>query len=285
MIKEFQERFTQKLIVAGCILEIYPEKVNPIFKGEKLYSSSIREIPFESKGNKDIWVCSGCIGNCSYCVDKLAVGKFKSRPLEKCLEDIKIGLANNIKSFRIVGDDIGSYGIDIGSNFIELVKSLSLVEDKPFNLRLLEINAKWLVKYLHKLKYLKNSKISDMLIGIQSANNRILKMMKRGYCIEDVSEAISCLRSLNISIGCHFIIGFPSETYEEFQESMDYIINQNFNYGFIFSYSDMEKAASYYFTPKVNDINRRFKIAKKILKSHGFTLKSEGSSKIYFYKL
>ena len=99
-------------------------------------------------------------------------------------------MGKNFKKFTLIGTDIGAYGRDQGTNLVYLLKAL-IKNEGDFNLRLPNINPRFLIEMMPKLQDLfKSGNISYISTAVQSGNNRILELMGRKYTIEEYKEAI-----------------------------------------------------------------------------------------------
>jgi tRNA A37 methylthiotransferase MiaB len=202
----------------------------------------------------DVWdtetytikISTGCRGNCSYCSIKKARGSIRSKPIENVLEEFKIGLQKGYSSFALIGTDIGDYGKDQGKDLLDLLKILVQRPEK-FQLRLRNVNPRWIIRVgseFHSL--LRSGKIKYMESPIQSASNRILQLMRRGYRAEDFLDTIRQIKSVcpSLFIKTQVIVGFPSETDEDFRKQLDLFRTRNFDYIDVFRYSDRPDAAA-----------------------------------------
>ena len=191
-------------------------------------------------------VGEGCMGNCSFCAIKNAKGDLSSKPLDEVLKDFKEGLAKGHKRFIITGDDTGAYGRDLGTDLPTLIDELLKIEgDYILNIYHLEPN--WLSKHIDHLKgTLNSSKIDAVFSPIQSGSNRILRAMRRPYKVEDYIHCIKQLRkeAPKLKIWNQFIIGFPGETEEDFEDSMKVLDEVSFNLVQAFAYSDRPGTAA-----------------------------------------
>jgi len=182
----------------------------------------------------------GCLGNCSYCAIKKAKGSLHSKPIEDVLEDFKAGLAEGHKRIILTADDTGAYGQDLGTNIAMLIEELLRI-DGDYMLNIYHLEANWLIKYLDRLKEcFKSGRIDAIFSPIQSGSNRILKAMRRPYTVE---QYIHCIKELrrevpSLKIWNQFIVGFPGETEEDFEQSLKVLDEVNFNLVQAFAYSD-----------------------------------------------
>jgi tRNA A37 methylthiotransferase MiaB len=221
-----------------------------------------------------IRIATGCFGNCSYCAIKKAIGLFKSKPLYQCIEEFKDGIKKGYKHFVIDADDPGAYGLDIGSNLPELLNKLVEIPD-DFTISIRNLHPRWVVKYINELeKILKKKKIICLESPIQSGCDRILKSMSRYSDIKKIKEAFLRIQNAfsDISLTTHYILGFPTETEDEFLQTMDFQKKINFCGGIIFAYAYKTGTNAEKLEPKISQKQKRkrYRLARKILKKNGY---------------
>lgn len=194
----------------------------------------------------DVWtektyavkISTGCCGNCSYCSIKQSRGDICSKPIEAVINEIKTGLNNGYRDFALIGTDIGDYGTDIGTNLLELLKSIVALPN-PLQLRLRNVNPRWLIPNCDPLiDLIKSSKITYIQSPIQTGSDRILKRMNRQYRAEDYLIAIRKIRKncSSVFLKTQIIVGFPGETKEDFTASLKLYDSALFNYIDVFPY-------------------------------------------------
>jgi MiaB/RimO family radical SAM methylthiotransferase len=197
------------------------------------------------------------MGNCSYCAVKFAAGRVKSKKLDLIVREFEEGIRRGEKVFTLINTDVGSYGQDIGSNFAELLGRI-LDLDGQYRIRVIDFNPRWLIQYFDKMFPLlkKNKeKFACLSMPVQSASNRILGLMRRPYKIEDIQ---SCFRDLNkhipeLEINTHFIVGFPSETEQDFLRTLVFAKDFNFKRISIHPYNDRPNTESSKMGDKISD--------------------------------
>ena len=172
-------------------------------------------------------ISEGCLGECAYCITRLAKGKLFSYPKEDIIKSIQSDLDSGAKEIWITSQDCANYGTDNGSHeLIDLLKEILKIK-KKFYLRIGMMDSDNVLKILPELiEVYKNKKMFKFLhIPIQSGNNRILKLMKRKYKIEDVRKIINVFQKEfpEMHISTDVIIGFPEENDEDFQETYNFI--------------------------------------------------------------
>jgi tRNA A37 methylthiotransferase MiaB len=227
-----------------------------------------------ASNNYILVISRGCIHNCSYCAIRKAVGPLKSKPIDQCIEEFKSGLKNGYTSFCLDADDIGIYGLDIDSSLPELLDELTKIKGN-YSFSLMDTHPRWIKKYITELEeILKRKKIKKILLSVQSGNNRILKLMRRPYTKEDLYDTIPRLKVANpdLLLGVELIIGFPSETIEEFEDTLELIKKLRFDHGTLFAFSPTVETDALKIEPKVSNSEkrRRIKIALKLLKKMNY---------------
>jgi len=224
---------------------------------------------FLSEEQFHIRVGEGCMGICSYCGIKKAIGKCRSKSFKECIKEFEMGLNKGYKNFFLDASDVGLYGIDINSSFPEL---LDVFTKKPgdYKITLREVHPNWVVKYIDDLeKILKRNKILIFDLSLQSMNKRILQLMKRYSDVDKINDAIKRLMSStdDVFFSGQFIICFPTEKFEEFHETLDFIIDMKFNGGQLFLYSCKDGTEAAEIEPKIpeKEMMARLEYAKKFL--------------------
>jgi threonylcarbamoyladenosine tRNA methylthiotransferase CDKAL1 len=241
----------KEVIVAGCISQATPEiledvsmigptQINHIVevveetinenniamlvpeKGQRLNLPRIRK----NKSIEIIPICAGCLGNCSYCITKKARGDLISFEIDDILAHAKTALKNYASQIWLTAQDTGCYGKDINTNLIELLEKLFSIKGNFF-IRLGMANPNFVLEILPELiRVYQNSKMYKFLhIPVQSGNNEILKLMNRNYTVEEFKEIITKFREKipNITIATDVICGFPTETTEQFNDTIKLI--------------------------------------------------------------
>jgi len=236
-----------------------------------------------------IFISRGCIHNCSYCAIRKAVGPLKSKPIDECIKEFKLGLEKGFKHFVLEADDIGHYGIDIKSSLPELLDKMIKIEG-DYKIELKNFHPMWIIKYVKEFKeILKRKKIKIILLSVQSGNNRILKLMRRPYTKEKLQDTILSLKKVDpeLEIGVHLLVGFPTETFDEFKETLDLFEKTPFDFGSIFSFSSQEGTTAAKMEPKIKwkEILHRMKYALAYLrKNNYFACYIKSTKNVYFYR-
>lgn len=270
---------SKKIIVSGCYLKEYvTDKRISYVKNEKL-PEHINKLKTEAEKEEQkrklallpfVQISRGCYGNCTFCSIKSVKGSHKSRSINEILNDIE--QRQHHDTIKLVGDEDAGYGRDIGINLKFLIDEI--VQHYPkLKIKLGSLNAKILKKYTkEELSIFAHENIAGNIhIPIQSASNKVLKNMSRGYTIEEYSKIYLTLKQLGVrNISGDIIIGFPGEDEEDHQKNIDFISANSFNFMEVFVYHERPgtKAAEMEQIDFQIRENRATEIIVKYLKSY-----------------
>lgn len=171
-------------------------------------------------------VCQGCLGECSYCATKIARGDLYSYPFKSIISHVSKALKRGVREFWFTAQDLGAYGRDINTNIVDLIREVLKLEGF-FKVRLGMMNPKYAIEHVKGLvEVLNNPKCYKFIhLPVQSGSNRILKLMKRDYSREDFIKLCNDLSSKvsDLTISTDVIIGFPTESSVDFNQTLDLI--------------------------------------------------------------
>ena len=204
------------------------------------------EIAHLSRTRANLKVQDGCNNKCSYCAINLARGKSRSNSLSNILKQIETLTKNGYKEIILTGIHLNLWGLDFTpkQTLCDLIKAVEKTDIKRFRIGSLYPNE--LTDEL--LAVLKSSKkfCPHFHLSLQSMNTKILRLMNRHYTSELCIEKIKKIKELfpNAFIGADVIVGFPTETDEEYQETAKNIENLPFSNLHIFPYSKRENTTA-----------------------------------------
>jgi threonylcarbamoyladenosine tRNA methylthiotransferase CDKAL1 len=172
-------------------------------------------------------IASGCMSQCTFCQTKIAKGWLRSYRIGDIVRQIKSDIQSGCKEVWLSSTDNGCYGRDIDTNLVELLRACCSIEGS-FKIRVGMMNPMYLPAILDKIVNLfyESDKLFKFLhIPVQSGSDRILKKMKRGHTSKIFMEAVEAFRSKipEMTISTDIIVGFPSETEDDFKETVDLI--------------------------------------------------------------
>ena len=235
----------KEIIVAGCMASVQADLVRSALPNAKLlppqYSYQIldvlenKEVSFIDK-NKTLFpkyyedivapiaIAEGCLFSCSYCITSLARGKLKSYPMDEITQDVCSAVKQGCKEIQLTAQDTSSYGLDFGSNLGELLPNVSQIKGE-YRIRVGMMNPYTVLKNIDSIiEGFDDPKIYKFLhIPVQSGDNAILKKMNRKYSVGEFLEIIKKFRDKypDITISTDVIVGFPTETKQQFQHTID----------------------------------------------------------------
>jgi len=185
-----------------------------------------------------IKVSTGCLNACAFCAIRISRGKLKSKPTGKIIEEFEEGLSKGYREFALLGTDVGSYGRDRGTTLVALLREL-VKKKGDYEIKVRNIQPRHLIEMMPELREIfKYDKIPYVSSAAESGNNRILKIMGRGYRIEDYKQAIRTLNSQfpQMQIRTQIMVGFPSETEDEFQDTLRLLDEVRFDFVEVYAF-------------------------------------------------
>ena len=182
----------------------------------------------------------GCNNFCSYCIVPYVRGRERSRQPEDIIKEIKQLVADGVVEVMLLGQNVNSYGktLDNPITFAQLLQEIEKV-DGIERIRFMTSHPKDLSDDL--IEVMKNSKkiCKHLHLPLQSGSSRILKLMNRRYDKEHYLELVDKIRAAvpDIALTTDIIVGFPGETEEDFEETMDVVRKVRYDSAFTFIYS------------------------------------------------
>ncbi len=236
-----------------------PALINKAWHGEKGVAVQLSRVenydditPLRTNGiSAWITVMRGCDKFCTFCIVPFTRGREKSRPIESIVREVKELSENGYKEITLLGQNVNSYN-DRGKDFADLLKCVAQVDrnirilfttshPQDMSIKLIETIAleSNIAKYIH--------------LPVQSGSNRILKLMNRNHSVEHYYQLIKNIRYLipDVAITTDIIAGFPTETEEDHQQTLELIRNVRFDGAFMFAYSPRENTKAYEITDDV----------------------------------
>ena len=192
---------------------------------------------------KYVKVAEGCNHECSFCIIPHLRGDYRSRPMHSIIMEVKQLVEQGLREVVLVSQDTSYYGKDVHDRYqlAELLYELSRIKDLKW-IRPLYLHPKHITKELiHVFKsYASICKYVD--IPLQHVNNDILQSMKRGMTKQNIIELIHMIRTeiKDVVIRTSFIVGYPGEGYEQFNELLNFVEEMAFERLGVFLYSKEE---------------------------------------------
>ncbi|XP_067006926.1 threonylcarbamoyladenosine tRNA methylthiotransferase [Anabrus simplex] len=170
-------------------------------------------------------VNTGCLNQCTYCKTKHARGELGSYPPEEIVARAVTSFEEGVCELWLTSEDTGTYGRDIGTNLPELLWKLVDVIPAGCMMRVGMTNPPYILEHLEEMaKVLAHPRVYSFLhIPVQSGSDAVLACMKREYCRADFERVADFFleRIPNMTIATDIICGFPGETEEDFEDTMN----------------------------------------------------------------
>ena len=261
-IQAKEEGRLRKLYVMGCLSQRYQKELEAEmpevdkFYGKFNYKELLKEL-----GKADVPACSGtrhlttphhyayikisegCNRRCAYCAIPIITGKHVSRPMDEILDEVRQLVADGVKEFQIIAQELTYYGVDLDGKH-HITELISRMADIP--------GVKWI-----RLHYAYPNQIPlDLLdvmrekpnvckyldIALQHISDNMLNRMHRHVSKQETIELLKTIRERvpGIHIRTTLMVGFPGETQEDFHELLEFVRTQRFERMGAFAYSEEE---------------------------------------------
>ena len=232
-----------KILVVGCLPE-YKQVDSVDFVGG--FRQALRYLglnvpnltPYQHRARPFVRIQTGCNFRCSYCIVPFVRGRSRSRPLNEIIDEIRALVEKGYEELVLTGTQIGNWGMEWGLELSDLIEKI--LEIKGFRIRLSSISPIHVTERLIGLMASNRDRIAPHLhISLQSGSDRILRAMRRPYTAKTYRKKIEQLLEAlpDIAIGTDVIAGFPTESDEEFQETLHFIEEIPFAYLHVFEFS------------------------------------------------
>ena len=202
----------------------------------------VEDLPVERKYSfkSGVNIMFGCNNFCSYCIVPYVRGRERSREPKEIVREIEHLVQDGVVEVMLLGQNVNSYGrnLEHPMTFAQLLQEIEKIEGLE-RIRFMTSHPKDLSDEL--IEVMKNSKkiCNHLHLPLQSGSSRILKIMNRHYDKEHYLELVDKIRAAvpDIALTTDIIVGFPGETEEDFEETMDVVRRVRYDSAFTFIYS------------------------------------------------
>jgi len=185
-------------------------------------------------------IIQGCNNFCSYCIVPYRRGRNKSRPLKEITAEVRELVNRGAKEVTLLGQNVDSYGHDLPQKpgLADLLHELNTI-DGLLRIRFLTSYPKDMSSRLIEAVAALDKVCEQLSLPVQSGSNEILKAMRRGYTVEHYRRLIAEIKDkiAAVALSTDVIVGFPSETEEQFQETFDLLSELRFDSVHVAAYS------------------------------------------------
>lgn len=197
---------------------------------------SIRKYPFKASVN----IMYGCNNFCTYCIVPYVRGRERSRTPENILAEIECLVKDGVREVQLLGQNVNSYGkgLDSPISFADLLEKVCRIDGLE-RVRFMTSHPKDLSNELIEVMAREPKVCPHFHLPLQSGSDRLLKLMNRHYTRAQYMDEVRRLREAvpDISITTDIIVGFPTETDEDFEQTLDVVREARFDGAFTFIYS------------------------------------------------
>ncbi len=215
-----------------------------------------------SRTRSFIKIQDGCNNFCSYCIIPYLRGRSRSRKIENIVSEAT-ELSKKVPEIVLTGINTMAFGKDTGETLPDLIRALSKIDAR---LRLGSFYAEGLTEELLDAFYSLPNFCPHFHLSLQSGDEKVLRDMNRRYTPELYRKKIELLRSFdkNASVTTDLIVGYPTETEENFLSSLDFVRSVGFSDIHVFPFSGREGTKAY-LLPKISDEEMRSRKARSLL--------------------
>ncbi len=281
-----QKKDGAKIIVSGCLAQRYSKELKEeipeidIIVGTGNFQNISEIIKEYEENNKDdvyidninadieyiekdvaditeyVKIAEGCNNNCSYCIIPKLRGRLRSRPIDDIVNEINHLHKLGTKEVILIAQNTTDYGMDIYSRpSLDMLLKAILERTKMPWIRIMYLYPDNITDDLLEPFNSSDRILKYMDIPLQHASDHVLKMMNRHIDKDEIHELITKLRTkiADLVLRTTFIVGFPGEREEDFQELLNFIKKEKFDKLGVFEYSDEEGTRSYSFNEKLDE--------------------------------
>ncbi|MFR9301538.1 MAG: 30S ribosomal protein S12 methylthiotransferase RimO [Fenollaria massiliensis] len=281
-----QKKDGAKIIVSGCLAQRYSKELKEeipeidIIVGTGNFQNISEIIKEYEENNKDdvyidninadieyiekdvaditeyVKIAEGCNNNCSYCIIPKLRGRLRSRSIDDIVNEINHLHKLGTKEVILIAQNTTDYGMDIYSRpSLDMLLKAILERTKMPWIRIMYLYPDNITDDLIETFNSSDRILNYMDIPLQHASDHVLKMMNRHIDKDEIHELITKLRTkiADLVLRTTFIVGFPGEREEDFEELLNFIKKEKFDKLGVFEYSDEEGTRSYSFNEKLDE--------------------------------
>lgn len=226
-VLEYVERYWQTKQKANYFVTPIPEKFDDMTMST-----------FLGRTRAFIKIQDGCENFCSYCIIPYVRGKCRSKNFQTVLEEIQNYVQHGYKEVVLTGIHTGNYGVDLGTDFAALLREIVKINELV-RLRISSIEITELTDEVLQIIRDNDVIVDHLHIPLQAGSDKILRLMNRKYDLAYFKQKMEQIREIrpDISLTTDIIVGFPSETEEDFQDTLSFVREVQFSKVHVFPYS------------------------------------------------
>ncbi len=229
MLRRMEAFRDREIVVTGCMPVVQLDKIREVCDPHILLPEDLQRISgraggMVAPGTGAVQVGPGCLGGCAYCITRRARGRLHSFPASVILSEVESLVAAGAHEIQLTGQDVSAYGLDGNTTLAELLQEIGEIPG-DFRVRVGMMNPATASRIADDLvEAFMQEKVFDFVhLPVQSGSNRVLADMRRGYAVEDFLRLVGAFRERlpGVRISTDLIVGYPTETDEDFSRTLD----------------------------------------------------------------
>ena len=234
------------LVVAGCMAAAQRDRIRALVPQAKLLpprkwpaivdlldgGTACGERAVEAETAAPGWrdaivpIAQGCAGRCTYCITRVARGTVRSYAVEDLADQVRRSVAQGAREVKLTGQDTAAYGRDTGTDLAALLRAVVAVEGN-FRVRVGMADPLTVLPIVDELvdAYASEKVFKFLHLPVQSGDDGVLERMRREYTVADFEAIVAAFRGAypDLTLSTDLIVGFPGETEEAFEATMDLV--------------------------------------------------------------
>jgi tRNA-2-methylthio-N6-dimethylallyladenosine synthase len=243
------------IAVTGCLVNAHPARLEKRFPHVDYFFKPgdcpqwlekpkwQQTLPSHPAPSSYVSIIQGCDNFCSYCIVPYRRGRNRSRPVKEIIYEVRELVGRGAKEITLLGQNVDAYGRDLPEqpDLADLLQELNSI-DGLFRLRFLTNYPRDMSPKLIEAVASLDKVCEQISLPVQSGSDEILEAMRRGYTAEQYKKLIAEIRSKisGVALSTDVIVGFPSESEGQFQETLDLLSGLKFDSVHVAAYSQRE---------------------------------------------
>ena len=214
--------------------------------------------------NAWVSIMRGCDKFCTFCIVPFTRGRERSRSIASIINEVKDAISNGFVEITLLGQNVNSYLTPDG-NFVTLIEEVAKVKGVE-RIRYTSPHPQDITEDLLKIMSKYDNICNYVHLPLQSGSNRILKNMNRTYTKEQYLALVDLIRSYmpNCSISTDIIVGFPGETNQEFEETLELVEKVKFDFSYTFKFSSRPGTKAAEYTNQIDEKTKQKRLERLI---------------------
>jgi tRNA-2-methylthio-N6-dimethylallyladenosine synthase len=209
----------------------------------------LEKLPFlrTSRFQAKVTITEGCSNFCSFCIVPYTTGLLRSRLPGDIVTEVSALADQEYKEVQLLGQNVDSYGKDLKNPQITFANLLRTLTHIPIpRVRFTSSHPQDITDEVITVMGKENNICEHLHMAVQSGSDKVLEDMRRGYTKERFLNLVRDLQENGVNVTTDIIVGFPTETEEDFQETVDLVKRARFGGAFIFKYSPRPRTIAFY---------------------------------------